>query len=64
MTDPNDRNNPPWEEIKSQLKSALNSWEDLAKKHEGVPSAEEQKLKEMRDLLEELKDKIADLSKP
>ena len=54
----------PWKHIESDLKSALLSWEELSQKYDNAVSPEDQKLQEMRKLMEEIKNKIEDLSKP
>jgi 5-bromo-4-chloroindolyl phosphate hydrolysis protein len=52
-----------WDHIKHDLTSALDSWEELSKRPEQL-SVQDKKLQEMKQLLEELKVKINDLSKP
>ena len=54
----------PWKHIESDLKSALDSWEQLSRKYNNTISEEEQNLLEMRRLMAEIKNKIEDLSKP
>jgi hypothetical protein len=65
MNDQPETKSKSWKHIESDLKSAMDSWDKLSKKYEGtVVTPEDKKLNEMRLLLEELKTKIEDLSKP
>ncbi len=64
MNDQPESKTKPWKHIESDLKSALDSWEQLSQKYEIVISPEVKKLQEMRHLLAEIKNKIEELSKP
>ena len=64
MNDQPETKTKPWKHIESDLKAALNSWEQLSREFENAVSPEDQKLHEMRLLLQEIKNKIEDLSKP
>lgn len=54
----------PWQQIQQELKSALSSWDDLSKKLGSEPSSEDRKMQEVRSLLESIRCKLDDLSKP
>lgn len=64
MNDQPESKTKPWKHIESDLKSALDSWEQLSQRYESVVSPEDKKLQEMRPLLAEIKNKIQELSKP
>ncbi len=64
MNDQPETKTKPWQHIESDLKAALDSWEQLSRSYKNAASPEDQKLQEMRRLLEEIKNKIEDLSKP
>ncbi len=64
MNDQPETKTKPWKHIESDLKSALDSWEELSRRYDDAVSPENQKLDEMRLLLKEIKNKIEDLSKP
>ena len=64
MNDQPETKTKPWKHIESDLKSALDSWEQLSRKYDDTISEEDQNLLEMRRLMAEIKNKIQDLSKP
>ncbi len=64
MNDQPETKTKPWKHIESDLTAALNSWEQLSREFEKAVSPEDQRLDEMRLLLQEIKNKIDDLSKP
>ena len=64
MNDQPETKTKPWKHIESDLKSALDSWEQLSRKYDDTISEEDQNLLEMRRLMAEIKNKIEDLSKP
>lgn len=51
-------NKPSWDHINSDLKSALNTWEELTDKMANKLSPEEEQLREIKSILGSLKDKL------
>jgi len=49
---------PSWDHINSDLKSALDTWEDLTDKMANKLSPEEEQLQEIKSILGSLKDKL------
>ena len=49
---------PSWDHINSDLKSALDTWEELTDKMANKLSPEEEQLREIKSILGSLKDKL------
>jgi ElaB/YqjD/DUF883 family membrane-anchored ribosome-binding protein len=63
MDKPNkDETKPSWDHINSDLKSALDTWTDLTGKLANKLSPEEEQLREIKNILGTLKDKLKEFS--
>jgi len=59
---PESQSKPSWQHINTDLKTALDTWDDLTDKMANKISPEEKQLREIKSILGTLKDKLKEFS--